>query len=106
MLLVFWIIFFTACNIMEGVSGWEGVGGQEGVGGRRGRVRIRRRAKETIWTQAAVLCPQYGARIGTIHRVGQDCHQEQLGTPCNPINAPQGREIHPCGVTASVKSCL
>ena len=37
---------------------------------------------------------------------GQDCRQEQLSTPCSPINAPQGREMHPRGFTASVKSRL
>ena len=37
---------------------------------------------------------------------GQDCRQEQFGTPCSPINAPQGREMHPRGFTASVKSHL
>ena len=65
-----------------------------------------RRVKATIWTQAAVLCLQCGTRNGTIHRVGQDCRQEQLGTPCSPINAPQGQEMHPRGFTASVKSRL
>ena len=77
-----------------------------GDGGRRGRVGRRRRAKATIWTQAAVLSLQYGTKTGTIHRGGQDCRQEQPGTPCNPINAPQGREMHPRGFTASVKSRL
>ena len=66
----------------------------------------RRRVKATIWTQAAVLCPQYGICTGTIHRVGHGCLQEQPGTPCSPINAPQGREMHPRGSTASVKSRL
>ena len=66
----------------------------------------RRRAKAIIWTQAAVLCLQYGTRTGTIHRVGHGCRQEQLGTPCSPIDAPQGREMHPCGFKASVKSRL
>ena len=61
----------------------------------------RRQAKATIWTQAALLCPQYGTRTGTIHRRGQDCRQEQLGIPCSPINAPQGREMHLHGFTAS-----
>ena len=76
------------------------------MGGGGGRVGSRRRAKATIWTRAAVLCPQYGTRTGTIHRVGQDCRQDQLGTPCSPINVPQGREMHPRGLTASVKSRL
>ena len=77
-----------------------------GDGGRWGRVGSRRRAKPTIWTQAAVLCLQFGTRTSTIHRVGQDCRQEQLGTPCSPINAPQGREMHLRGLKASVKSRL
>ena len=66
----------------------------------------RRRAKATIWTLAAVLCPQYGTRTGTIHWGGQDCREEQLGSPYSPINAPQGREIHPRGFKALVKSRL
>ena len=66
----------------------------------------RRRAKATIWTQAAVLCPQYGTQTGRIHKGGQDCREEQPGTPCSPINALQGHEMHPGGLTASVKSRL
>ena len=79
-----------------------GVGRWEGGGGRRGRVGSRRQAKATIWTQAAVLCPQ----TGRIHKGCQDCHEEQPGTPCSPINALQGHEMHPGGLTASVKSHL
>ena len=82
------------------------MGGQEGSGGRRGRVGSRRRAKATIWTQAALLCPQYGTQTGRIHKGGQDCREEQPGTPCSPINALRGHEIHPGGLTASVKSHL
>ena len=82
------------------------MGGREGGGGRRGRVGSRRRAKATIWTQAAVLCPQYGTQTGRIHKGGQDCREEQPGTPCSPINALQGHEMHPGDLTASVKSCL
>ena len=66
----------------------------------------RRRAKAAIWTQAAVLCPQYGIQIGRIHKGGQDCREEQPGTPCSPINALQGHEMHPGGLIASVKSRL
>ena len=105
MLLVFWLSFslpvISRIEYIEG--GW--VGGR-GVGGRGGRVGSRRWAKATIWTQATVLCPQYGTRTSIIHKGGQDCRQEQLGMPCSPINAPQGREMHPRGFTASVKSRL
>ena len=66
----------------------------------------RRRAKATIWTQAALLCPQYGTQTGRIHKGGQDCREEQSGTPCSPINALQGHEMHPGGLTALVKSRL
>ena len=97
MLLVFQIIF-TAPVITQIKSiggGWMG-----------GGVGSQRWVKATIWTQAAVLCPQHGTCTGTIHRVGHGCRQEQPGTPCSPINAPQGREMHPRGLTASVKSRL
>ena len=100
MLLVFWIVFFSACNITDRV--YRGWAGGRGVGGRRGRVGSRRRAKATIWTQAAVLCPQHGTQTGRIHKGGQ----EQPGTPYSPINALQGHEMHPGGLTASVKSRL
>ena len=55
---------------------------------------------------AAVLCPQHGTQTGRIHKGGQDCREEQPGTPCSPINALQGHEMHPGGLTASVKSRL
>ena len=98
MLLVFRIIFSLPI-----ISWIESIGDGQ-VGG--GWVGSRRQAKATIWIQAAVLCLQYGTRIGTIHRVDQKCRQEQLGTPLSPINAPQGREMHPRGLTALVKSRL
>ena len=82
------------------------MGGREGGGGRRGRVGSRRLSKATIWTQAAVLYPQYGKQTGRIHKGGQDCREEQPGTPCSPINALQGHEMHPGSLTASVKSRL
>ena len=82
------------------------MGGREGGDRRRGRVGSRRRAKATIWTQAAVLCPQYGTQTGRIHKGGQDCCEEQPGTPCSPISALQGHEMHPGGLTASVESRL
>ena len=91
---------------MPVISRIESIGGGRGVGGRRGRVGSRRRAKATIWTQAAVLCPQYGTQTGRIHKGGHDCREEQPGTPCSPINALQGHEMHPGGLTASVKSRL
>ena len=66
----------------------------------------RRRVKATIRTQEAVLCPQHGTQTGRIHKGGQDCREEQPGTPCSPINALQGHEMHPGRLTASVKSRL
>ena len=100
MLLVFWLIFSLPVK-----SRIESIGGRR-VGGGWGKAGAGWKSKATIWTQAAVLCPQYGTRTGTFHSVGQDCRQEQLGTPCSPINAPQGREMHPCGFTTLVKSPL
>ena len=37
---------------------------------------------------------------------GPDCHEEQLGTPCNPINARQDHKMHPHDLTASVKASV
>ena len=94
---------------MPVISRIESIGGGRaggGWGGGGGRVGSRRRVKATIRTQAAVLCPQYGTQTGRIHKGGQDCREEQPGTPCSPINALQGHEMHPGGLTASVKSCL
>ena len=72
-----------------------------------GWVGSRRRVKAPIRTQRAVLCLQYMTQTGRIHKGGQDCREEQVfGVPCSPINAPQGHEMHPGGLTASVKSCL
>ena len=60
----------------------------------------RRRAKATIQTQRAVLYLQSVAQTVTMHKRGQDCREEQPGTPCSPIDAPQGHEIDPCDFTA------
>ena len=77
-----------------------------GWGGRWGQVRSCRQIKAPIRTQKAVLYFQYGTQTDTIHKGGQDCRQEQFFTPCNPINVLQGHEMHPCHLTALVKSCL
>ena len=99
MLLVFWIVFFSACNITDRFyRGW--------AGGRRGGVGSRRRVKATTQTQRAVVCLQFVAQTDTIHKGGQDWREEQPGTPCSLINALQGNEMHPGGLTASVKSRL
>ena len=77
-----------------------GVGWRDGGwGGWWGRVGSRRWVKASIQTQRAVLYLQYGTQIDTIHKEGQDCHQEQFRTQCNPIKARQGNEIHPPGLT-------
>ena len=104
MLLVFWIVFFSACNITDRF--YRGWAGGRGVGGRRGRVGSRRRVTATTQTQRAVVCLQFVAQTDTIHKGGQDWREEQPGTPCSPINALQGNEMHPGGLTASVKSRL
>ena len=100
MLLVFQMFFPTPV-----ISQIEFIGGGR-VGGRRGRVRSRRRAKATIQTQRAVLYFQSVAQTVTMHKGGQDWREEQPGTPCSPIDAPQGHEMHPRGFTASIKSRL
>ena len=66
----------------------------------------RRRAKATIQIQRAVLYLQSVAQTVTMHKGGQDWQEEQPGTPCSPIDAPQGHEMHPHGFTASIKSRL
>ena len=78
----------------------------DSIGGGRaggGRVGSRRRVKATTQTQRAVLRLQFVAQTDTIHKGGQDWREEQPGTPCSPINALQGNEMHPSGLTASVK---
>ena len=82
------------------------MGGREEVGGRWGRVGSRRRAKAPIQTQRAVLYLQSVAQTVTIPKGGQDWREEQPGTPCSPIDAPQDHEMHPHGFTASIKSRL
>ena len=89
---------------MPVISRIESIGGGRKGGG--GRVGSRRLAKATIWTQVAALCPQYGTQTGRIHKGGQDCREEHPGNPCSPINALQSHEMHPGGLTASVKSHL
>ena len=100
MLQVFWIVFSVpVISCIESIGGgWAGGGwGEAGEGGK---------PEAAIWTQAAVLCPQHGTQTGRIHKGGQDCREEQPGTLCSPINALQGHEMHPGGLTASVKSRL
>ena len=75
-------------------------------GGQWGRVGSRKRVKAPIQTQRAVLCLQYVTQTGRIHKGGQDCREEQPGTPCSAINALQGHEMHLGGFTTSVKSHL
>ena len=84
MLLAFWIVFSVPV-----ISRIESIGGGQVGGGWGGGWE----AKATIWTLAAVLCPQYGTQTGRIHKGGQDCREEQPSTPCSPINALQGHEI-------------
>ena len=66
----------------------------------------RRRVKATIQTQRAVLYLQSLAQTVAMHKGGQDWREEKPGTPCSPIDAPQGHEMHPRGFTASIKSRL
>ena len=73
---------------------------------RWGRVGSQRWAKATILTQRAVLCLQCVTQTDTIHKGGQDLHEEHFDTPCSPINAPHDHEMHPHGFTASIKCCL
>ena len=63
-------------------------------------------AKATIQTQRAVLYLQSVAQTVTMSKEGQDWREKQPGTPCSPIDAPQGHEMHPRGFTALIKSRL
>ena len=63
-------------------------------------------SQKGVQTERAVLCLQCVTQTDTIHKGGQDWHEEQPGTPCSPINAPQDHEMHPCDFTASIKSLL
>ena len=57
----------------------------------------RRRAKVTIQTQRAVLYLQSVEQTVKMHKGGQDWREEQPGTQCSPIDAPQGHEMHSHG---------
>ena len=89
---------------IDSIGGGRAGGGWGGGG--RGRVGSRRWVKATTQTQRAVMCLQFVAQTDTIHKGCQDWREEQPGTPCSPINALQGNEMHPGGLTASVKSRL
>ena len=103
MLLVFWMVFSApVISRIESIwGGWDG--GKVGDGGRWGANRL---IKAPIQTQKAVLYLQYGTQTDAIHKGGQYCRKEQFCTPCNPIKALQGHEMHPRCLTASVKSHL
>jgi len=60
----------------------------------------------TIQTQRAALYLQSVAQTVTMHKGGQNWLEEQPGTTCSPIDAPQGHEMHPHHFTASIKSSL
>ena len=75
---------------MPVISRIESIGGGQVGGGWGGQVGSRRRVKAPIRTQRAVLCLQYVTQTGRILKGGQDCREEQPGTPCSPINSPPG----------------
>ena len=97
MLLVFQMVFSAPI-----ISRIESIGGV----GRREQMESERRVKATIQTQRAVLCLQCVTQTDIIHKGGQDRREEQPGTPCSPINAPQEHKMHPCGFTASINNHL
>ena len=76
------------------MGGWGG--GWEAEGG----------LKQSFGLKQQCCALSMGTQTGRIHKGGQDCREEQPGTPCSPINAPQDHEMHPGGLTASVKSRL
>ena len=81
-LLVFEIVFYRPCNIMDGANrGWAG-----GVGG---WVASQRRANTAIRAQTIVLCSQQTTGMYTNHRIDRDGHWQQLGTQPILISAPQ-----------------
>ena len=101
MLLVFgWFFSAPVISWIESIGG-----GQVGVGGGGGWGAIGGLSTHSDSKSSAVPS-QYGTQTNTIHKGGQDCHQEQFCTPCNPIKVLKGHEMHPSGLIASVKSHL
>ena len=98
MLLVFWIVFSVPV-----ISRIESIGGGRAGGGWGRGWQAEGGLKQPFGLKQ---CPQYGTQTGRIHKGGQDCREEQPGTPCSPISALQGHEMHPGSLTASVKSRL
>ena len=93
------------------VDGWEGGGrvggGWGGAVGGGGRCGAEGGAKHPFGLKrqccAFSKCHEL---IQSTRPGGPDCREEQFGTPCSPINAPQDHEMHPRGFTASAKSRL
>ena len=81
------------------------MGGREGVGGGRGGWEAEGGLKQPFRLKT-VLCLQCVTQADTIHKGGQTWREEQPGTPCSPINAPQDYEMHLRGFTASIISHL
>ena len=78
---------------MGGGGGWGAEGGEKHPFGPKGQCCAISKCHELI---------QSTRKRQTVTAV----RTEQFGTPCNPINAPQDRKMHPRGFTASAKSRL
>ena len=107
MLLVFWIVFSVPVisridSIGGGRAGW-------GWGGGRGGWEAEGGLKQPFGLKQQCCALSMGHRLVESTREVKTAvltREEQPGTPCSPINVLQGHEMHPGGLTASVKSRL
>ena len=67
------------------MAGWKG--GWVGGGGRWGAIG---RVKQTFKLKGSALPSVSDPDRHNSQGIGQACHQNQFGTPCSLINAPQG----------------
>ena len=89
-LLVFEIVFYNPCNIMDGAyKGWVGRGWWGWVGDGGDGWASQRQALLATRPQRVVLCPQQTTGMYTNHRIDRDGHWQQFGTQPILISAPQ-----------------
>ena len=94
MLLVFWMVFSVpVISRIESIGGGWG-GGWEAEGG----------LKQPFGLKQQCCALSMGHRLVESTREAKTAVRSS--PPCSPINALQGHEMHPGGLTASVKSRL